>query len=96
MASLRELRSLSTDTLRNKVESALIIEAHVLLTGTPSAAEITWSARVLAGPKSEAEKALRFVLAANASATVAQIEGASDTTIQTNVAAVVPHLVAAG
>jgi len=62
---------------------------------TPTQAQMDWAAAVLQNPNAEAKKALRFVLAKNASATVAQITGASDATLQTNVDEVVPSLVAA-
>ena len=94
MATLQELRVLFSDSdLTEKVEVATVIAANNLLAGTPTAAEKIWAASVFDNPSQEASKALMAVLAENASLTTAQIQGAADNAIQTNVSGVVSILV---
>lgn len=96
MATYSELRDLfSDDSMKNKLDVAVMKAAHAKLTGTPTADEQKWAAAVLANPRAEAEKAYRFVLAANSAADVATILAATDAAIQTQVDAVVPALVVA-
>lgn len=96
MATYAELRALFADTaILEKVEVATIIAANNLLGGTPTAADEIWAAAVFSAPRAEGTKAMMAVLAENNTATVAQIQNASDATVQTQVNAVVPHLVAA-
>ncbi len=96
MATFVELYDLiSNDELRNKVRVATRNSAQDLLDGTPTAAEIDWAAEVFSNPRSESQKAFESVLAVNRTATVANILGASDAAIQTNVDAVRPNLVTA-
>lgn len=96
MATYQELRGLFNNSdLMEKVEVAVIISANTLIAGTPTTPETNWAATAFANPKVEARKALMSVLAANSSATVAQITGATDVAIQTNVDSAVPTLVAA-
>lgn len=97
MALYTELRDLYTnDNLKNRLDVAITIEAHALAIDNASTAEqLAWASRALANPRGEAEKALRFVLAANRALTVAQILGADDAVLQSAVALVVPALVAA-
>lgn len=94
MATLTELTSLFADgDLIKKISAALVISVKDLLDGaTPTAADRAYAAKVFAGPHKEAHRALMFVLAANATASVEQIQGASDSAIQANVDAVVPVL----
>ena len=94
MATYAELRVLFNDSdLLDKVEVALVIAAHALLSGTPTAAQKAYAAQVFANPKAEAQKAVMSVLADNKAATVAQIQGASDASVQTNVDSIVQVLV---
>ena len=94
MATYQELRALSSDSdLIEKVQTACVVAAHGLSSGTPTTAEKAWIASVLSNPVSVAQQAVMFVLAANKDATVAQIQGATDASIQTNVDTVVPILV---
>lgn len=96
MATLLELKGLFKDSdLHDKVQSALIIAAQNVLDGTPTAAEQTYAAHIFNNPASESKKALMSVLAANSSATVSQIQNATDAAIQTNVTAVLPVLTTA-
>lgn len=96
MASYESLGSLFDDEgLKLKVQSAVIIAVKNLLTGTPTANDRAFSDVVFDNPGAMAQKVLMFVLAANNSATVEDIQGASDPTIQTNVNTVIPELVKA-
>lgn len=96
MATLLELRDMFGDSdLSKRVESATIIAANNLLSGTPTADQQKWAAHVFERPSGEGRKALMAVLAANSSATVAQINNATDTQVQNNVNQVVPALVVA-
>ena len=87
MATYAEVFGLISNTeLRNKVVTATIVKAHAISQlASPSQKEIDWAARAYANPIGTAESILRAVLAANVGATVAQILGAADATIQTNV-----------
>lgn len=95
MALYTELRGLfANDELLNRTEVAVVIAAQNLAEGaTPTDDEKIWVAQVLGNPKAEARKVLMFVLAANNGATVAQIQGANDAALQTNVNTIVPILV---
>ena len=98
MATYQELFDLrSNSELRNKIAVAVVIKAQTLIDGaSPTVAEITWSNNVLHNPIVKADEILNYVLAANNNATVAQIVGASDSAIQTNVDAAVNSLIAGG
>ncbi len=96
MATYTELRDLfSDDTLRNRVEVAVIVAADGLLAGTPTTDQQKWATAVFDSPRREGNKAYMAVLAANSGATVAQIQSATDAAIQANVDSVVPALVVA-
>ena len=99
MATYNELRNLydssDADSLRAKIDVAVVVAANNLLSGTPTAAEQQWAAYVASNPGVESEKAFRLLLAQNSAATVAQITNADDSTVQTNVDLVVPSLVVA-
>lgn len=94
MATLLEIRQLfANDDFRNKVTAATVIAANNLLSGTPTADEKTFAKSVFQSPDSMGAIVTMSVLAENNGLTVAQIEGAADSAIQTNVDAVVPNLV---
>lgn len=94
MAGLFELRQqFSNDNFRNKVTAATIIAANNLLAGTPTADEKAFAKSVFQSPDAIGAIVAMSVLAANSSATVAQIENATDATIQANVDSVIPNLV---
>ena len=94
MATYKELRDLFDDSdLTEKVEVAVVIAANNLISGTPTTAQKAWAAAAFASPNAEARKALMAVLAENSGATVAQIQSATDASVQTNVNGVVPTLV---
>ena len=96
MATYIEIRDLFSDSvLRNRIDVATIIAANDLLSGTPTAADQSWAAAAFGNPRGEGQKAFMAVLAVNNAATVAQITGATDAEIQTNVDGVVPSLVSA-
>tara|TARA_R110002096_G_scaffold202758_2_gene387492 strand:+ start:7765 stop:8067 length:303 start_codon:yes stop_codon:yes gene_type:complete len=96
MASYLELRRLFKDSdLSNKVITATIVYAQELLDATPTANDKAWAASVFSNPDSEGKKILMGVLAINKSATVVQIQAATDAQIQTNVNTVAPAMVAA-
>lgn len=91
MASLAELFNLHQSAeLRHKVAAAAMIKARAITEeATPSAARLQWAEDALADPEAVALLLLRYVLAANATAQVTQIEGATDSTIQTAVDAAI-------
>jgi hypothetical protein len=94
MATYQELRGLFNDSdLMEKTEVAVVVAANDLVGGTPTTADKAWIAAALANPSAEAQKALMNVLAANKGLSVAQIQNATDSALQTNVNAVVPILV---
>lgn len=98
MATYQEIFDLkSNNSLRNKIAVAVVIKAGVLIDKTPpSANDIAWANNAIHDPLAMAEKIMNYVLAANKSATVAQINAATDSAIQTNVDAAVDKLVAGG
>ena len=90
MATYLELYTLQGNPdLRQKIEVALTIAADAIRTegaGTNGhTLRIAWAQEVLNGLQGESGKALRMLLAANKGATTAQIQGAADSAIQTNV-----------
>jgi|OM-RGC.v1.030762791 hypothetical protein len=94
MATYQEIRNLFFDSdLMEKTEVAVVVAANDLVNGTPTTAEKAWIAQTLSDPSSEAKKALMNVLAANKSQSVANIQSATDASLQANVNAVVPILV---
>ena len=96
MAAYIDLRGLfSDDELKNRTDVAVIVAANNLLSGTPSTAEQKWAAHVFSSPRSEGVKALMSVLATNNALTIAQIQGAQDSALQTAVDIAVPSLVIA-
>ena len=98
MATYEELFDLKNNgDLLQKVEVAITKKAQGLIDGgAPTADEIAWSANAIANPRKVGEKIYRYVLAANSDSSVAQITGASDATIQSNVDTAVDALIAGG
>lgn len=87
MATYQELYDLgSNSALRNRIAVACLIAAEAIrneAAGTANhAARLVWAKAVFSGPESVATAMLMAVLAQNAAATVAQITGATDATIQ--------------
>ncbi len=94
MATYLELRNLFNDgDLTNRVAIAAVISVNNILIGTPTTKDKAYAALLFSNPQSEARKILMSVLAANSSASVSQIQGASDAALQTNVDATVLILI---
>lgn len=94
MATYAELLQASENsTLMGKIRVAVIIAAEAVRvenTGTANHANrLKWAKRAYENPDAEAQRMMRAVLAQNASATLGQITGASDATVQTAVNAAV-------
>ena len=98
MATYQELFDLrSDDALRNRISVAVAVKAQELIDGgSPTQAQLDWASSAIQSPISKAGELLNYVLAANKAASVAQIQAATDTAIQTNVSAAVDKLVAGG
>lgn len=90
MASLLDLANIFGTTgfaeLLNKITVAVAIKADSIINeASPSAPRIAWAQLAIEDPRQEAKNFIWGVIAANESATVAQILGASDNSIRTNV-----------
>lgn len=90
MATLAELQGLFSDAaLLPKVQAACVIAAELIRTEQATTADHTarvqWAKLALANPSAEAVWILKAVLAMNSGLTVAQIQGASDASLQTAV-----------
>lgn len=99
MATLLELNTLvsSSDSsdLRKKIIAAITIKANAVVdSASPTAAALAWAKAALADPRAYEQLALHTALASNSGATVAQIVGASDASLQTIVNGVVDKLLA--
>ena len=96
MATLMEERALfGCDDLRGKVEAAIVNKAYAILQeATPGAVRKAWAVGVFtpASVRSEAERFLLYLLAANAAFTPAQITGATDATLSTKISDVVDRI----
>lgn len=94
MATLAELQTVvGNGEMIAKVKSAMLKKAKSVLDETSptlTADRLAWARRALVvANDDEAAVLWRYVVAANASATVAQILGAADSAIETNVNAAV-------
>jgi hypothetical protein len=98
MATYMELFALrSNSDLQDKVSVAVAKKAQTLLDGeTPSAAAVAWAQEAIQSPKTKADALLNYVLVKNSELTAAQISGAADSAIQTNVDAAVDVLISGG
>ncbi len=90
MASYSELYDLRNDSaLKNRITTACIIAAETVMnelaTVPNNVNRLIWAKAVFANPKGEANRMHMAILAANQSASVAQIQSATDAAIQTNV-----------
>lgn len=90
MATYTELRGLVNDpTLKDKISVALLIAAEAIRTedtGTANHANrVKWAKKVLQDPDGNSDDMLRALLAQNAELSVAQIQGVTDTNLQTAV-----------
>lgn len=79
--------------LNNRIRVACIVAAETIRTELPSvtnhANRMVWAKAVFANPVSEAQRMLWAVLAQNRTATLSQLTGATDATVQTAVNAAV-------
>lgn len=94
MATLQELHSLRRDgDLLNKIEAACAIVAEeIRVAATPPVNQTqreVWAKEAFVNPAAKALEMIWPILAANESATVAQIQSASDDAILSNVRAAV-------
>lgn len=94
MATYAELLQASENVgIYNKIRIAVLIAAEAVRvesTGTTNHANrAKWAKQVFLNPDVEAKRMVNAVIAQNAAATLAQITGASDSTVQTAVAAAV-------
>ncbi len=98
MATYQELYDLRTNSdLRNKVAVAVIVKAQSLLdAATPTADEVTWANDAITNPVGKANQLLNYVLAVNKASTPANITGATDSAIQTNVDSAVDAIITGG
>ena len=90
MATYTQLYSeyASDADLRSRVAVACAIKAQTLIDlASPTANQVTWASNCLANP---------LQMAANSSATLAQIQAVTDSTLQTNTGAAVDKLITAG
>lgn len=107
MATYLELRQLFFNTdLHYKVEVAAAIGAQTILAGDDTSApfdqaagkhelRVKWANQALNSIESTANQLLKYVVAANSSLTVAQIQGANDNAIQSNVNEAIDELASA-
>jgi hypothetical protein len=100
MASYEDIRAIwgnvSNDALKAKVEVAVVVNAEVIMSDAQATTEqLKWASSVLSSPRSEAEKALMVVIVDSKSADIAQIQSASDATVQAKVDSIVGGLIAA-
>lgn len=94
MAALSELSTLLNDgPLTDKCKAACLVAANAIIGeagATPNHVNrLKWAKKVFQDPVSQGTLMLRAVLGANSTATVAQINGAADATIQSAVNAAV-------
>ena len=95
MATYEELAGLRDDEAQwgpflQKVRVATAIKAtSVIQSATPGATILEWAKNAIQNPVPAGNAIVWYVVGANSSATVAQIYGASDDQIQTNVDAAV-------
>lgn len=95
MATLTELTQLLGDSgaLEPKIRGALLIEANLIVAnGSATTAQKTWARACFEDVNQFRQAALAAVLAANNTATSAQIQGATDSAVQTAVHAIIPIL----
>jgi hypothetical protein len=97
MATYVELYALRTDTtLLQRLSVAVLVSANVVRLEAANTAQhsnrLAWAQQAIRDPDAPAQKVLGLLLAANKDSTVAQINAASDATLQTLVDALVNTL----
>jgi len=100
MATLLEIATIKTNSgwgdFHNKVLASVAIKAYnIAEEATPTAEAVLWAKKALLSPHKEAEIVENYVIAANSSASIAQIFAASDASIQSNVNTAVDDLLGA-
>ncbi len=94
MATYAELNDILQDSdLRNKIRIAVIVAADTINSESDVTANhanrVIWAKQAFQNPQGKAEEMLSAVIAQNNATSIANITGASDAAIQTNVDAVV-------
>ena len=94
MATYNELLTASSNEgLINKIKVAVVVAAEIIrteLVNTPKHPErLIWAKQVFTNPDAEVNRMVWAVLAQNRAATLVQITGADDATVQTAVNAAV-------
>lgn len=94
MATYAELlQATENAALYNKIRIAVLLSAEIVrleAVGTANHANrLLWAKAVFLNPDAEAKRMVNAVIAQNAAVTLAQITGASDSTVQTAVNAAV-------
>lgn len=94
MATYLELYDLRVNSpLLNRITSAVAVQAEVIRNENNATANhanrLIWAKQAFQDPESKAKQMVWAILAANASATVAQITGATDAAVLSAVAAAV-------
>lgn len=96
MATYNELITVLNDgDLSKRVSIALMISAHTVLQGTPTASDRSFAKLVFESPERASLPALRYLLAAENAQTLAAIQGVTDAAIQTRMDEAFPILAAA-
>ena len=97
MATYLELHALrSNSDLQDKVSVAVVKKAQAILDGAPNAASVAWAVEAIESPRQKADSLLNYILAANSSSTVGQIQGATDATIQSALDTAVDVIIGGG
>ena len=97
MATYQEIAGIKSDPLWNGLQSKIRVAcvkkaADIIDNGASTAPQLEWAKQCIENPISVSNGVENYVVAANSGATVAQILGATDTAIQTNVDAAVDAL----
>lgn len=97
MATYSEIAAIHSDAgftaFLDRVSVAVIIKAKAIADmTTPTTAALDWAKTALNSPRSMAGSIVHYVIAANNSASISAMLGASDSTLQTNVDAAVDTL----
>ena len=90
MATYAELSAIQDDpqygVLLQKIRVACVIKAAAIIgSATPPATALDWAKVAVARPNQAGEGLIYYVIAENSAATVGQIYGASDSSIQANI-----------
>ena len=96
MATYEELFDLRQDSnLLNKITSAIAVKCKAVIDAVgATAGQKTWAREVIQNPDGKKGDVIWPLLVANKDATVAQIQSAADTLVQTNVNTAIDDLIA--